>query len=201
MKIKVDIKIFFIIALYLITQNTRVFALTFIFIFLHELGHLITGITIGLKIKKINIHISGLSVEFDNYGKQKDINKIIVDIAGPLINIISLIIAIIIKEEEIAYINLLLAIINLLPIHPLDGGRILKVILSQKFTYKETINYIEIISQYSLITLTSLGSCYLLIEKNIGIFIAILYLWAILLKEKKKNQIIKRAIRSIENNT
>lgn len=201
MKIKVDIKIFFIIALYLITQNTRVFALTFIFIFLHELGHLITGITIGLKIKKINIHISGLSVEFDNYGKQKDINKIIVDIAGPLINIISLIIAIIIKEEEIAYINLLLAIINLLPIHPLDGGRILKVILSQKFTYKETINYIEIISQYSLITLTALGSCYLLIEKNIGIFIAILYLWAILLKEKKKNQIIKRAIRSIENNT
>lgn len=201
MRIKVDIKIFFIICLYIITQNIKIFAITFIFIFLHELGHLVTGITIGLKIKKINIHISGLSVEFENYGKQRNVNKIIVDIAGPLINIISMIIAIIINQMEIAYINLLLATINLLPIYPLDGGRILKVILGRKISYKKTINYVESISQYTLILLTAISSCYLLVEKNIGIFIAILYLWGVILKEKKKNRIVKKAIKSIENNT
>ncbi len=201
MRIKVDVKIFFIIVLYIFMQSTRIFALTFIFILLHELGHLVTGITIGLKIKKINIHISGLSVEFENYGKQKNANKIVVDIAGPLINIIALVIAIIIKQEEIAYINLLLAIVNLLPIYPLDGGRILKTLLRTRFTYKETINYIESISQYTLIILTAIASCYLLIGKNIGIFIAILYLWAIIFKEKRKNKIIRKAIRSVENNT
>ena len=201
MRIKVDVKIFFIIILYIFMQSTKIFALTFIFILLHELGHLVTGITIGLKVKKINIHISGLSVEFENYGKQRNANKIVVDIAGPLINIIALVIAIIIKQEEIAYINLLLAIVNLLPIYPLDVGRILRTLLRKRFTYKETINFIESISQYTLIILTAIASCYLLIGKNIGIFIAILYLWAIIFKEKRKNKIIRKAIRSVENNT
>ena len=201
MRIKVDVKIFFIIILYIFMQSTKIFALTFIFILLHEIGHLVTGITIGLKVKKINIHISGLSVEFENYGKQRNANKIVVDIAGPLINIIALVIAIIIKQEEIAYINLLLAIVNLLPIYPLDGGQILRTLLRKRFTYKETINFIESISQYTLIILTAIASCYLLIGKNIGIFIAILYLWTIIFKEKRKNKIIRKAIRSVENNT
>ena len=201
MRIKVDVKIFFIIILYIFMQSKKIFALTFIFILLHELGHLVTGITIGLKVKIINIHISGLSVEFENYGKQRNANKIVVDIAGPLINIIALVIAIIIKQEEIAYINLLLAIVNLLPIYPLDGGQILRTLLRKRFTYKETINFIESISQYTLIILTAIASCYLLIGKNIGIFIAILYLWAIIFKEKRKNKIIRKAIRSVENNT
>ena len=201
MRIKVDVKIFFIIILYIFMQSTKIFALTFIFILLHELGHLVTGITIGLKVKKINIHISGLSVEFENYGKQRNANKIVVDIAGPLINIIALVIAIIIKQEEIAYINLLLAIVNLLPIYPLDGGQILRTLLRKRFTYKETINFIESISQYTLIILTAIASCYLLIGKNIGIFIAILYLWTIIFKEKRKNKIIRKAIRSVEKNT
>ena len=201
MRIKVDVKIFFIIILYIFMQSTKIFALTFIFILLHELGHLVTGITIGLKVKKINIHISGLSVEFENYGKQRNANKIVVDIAGPLINISALVIAIIIKQEEIAYINLLLAIVNLLPIYPLDGGQILRTLLRKRFTYKETINFIESISQYTLIILTAIASCYLLIGKNIGIFIAILYLWTIIFKEKRKNKIIRKAIRSVENNT
>ncbi len=201
MRIKVDVKIFFIIILYIFMQSTKIFALTFIFILLHELGHLVTGITIGLKVKKINIHISGLSVEFENYGKQRNANKIVIDIAGPLINIIALVIAIIIKQEEIAYINLLLAIVNLLPIYPLDGGQILRTLLRKRFTYKETINFIESISQYTLIILTAIASCYLLIGKNIGIFIAILYLWTIIFKEKRKNKIIRKAIRSVENNT
>ena len=186
MRIKVDVKIFFIIILYIFMQSTKIFALTFIFILLHELGHLVTGITIGLKVKKINIHISGLSVEFENYGKQRNANKIVVDIAGPLINIIALVIAIIIKQEEIAYINLLLAIVNLLPIYPLDGGQILRTLLRKRFTYKETINFIESISQYTLIILTAIASCYLLIGKNIGIFIAIVVQLIITLKNESE---------------
>ena len=66
--------------------------MSFIFILLHELGHAITGVILGLKIKKININVLGLSIEFENYGKERINNKIIIDMAGPVINIISFII-------------------------------------------------------------------------------------------------------------
>lgn len=201
MKIKVDLKIFLIIILYILTKNIEVFAMSFIFILLHELGHAITGIILGLKIKKININVLGLSIEFENYGKERINNKIIIDIAGPAINIISFIIAVIFKKEEIAYINILLAIINLLPIYPLDGGRIVKNVLLKKYNYKQVVGYTEKISKDILIIITAISSILILYIKNVGIFLVIIYLWSIALKEWKKNQIIKRAFQAIQNNT
>ena len=201
MKIKVDLKIFLIIILYILTQNIEVFAMSFIFILLHELGHAITGIILGLKIKKININVFGLSIEFENYGKERINNKIIIDMAGPAINIISFIVAVIFKNKEIAYINILLAIINLLPIYPLDGGRILKNLLLKKHNYKQVVGYTEKISKNTLIIITAVSSLVILYIKNFGIFLVIIYLWSIALKEWKKNQIIKRAFQAIQNNT
>lgn len=201
MKIKVDLKIFLIIILYILTQNIEVFAMSFIFILLHELGHAITGIILGLKIKKININVFGLSIEFENYGKERINNKIIIDMAGPAINIISFIVAVIFKNKEIAYINILLAIINLLPIYPLDGGRIVKNLLLKKHNYKQVVGYTEKISKNTLIIITAVSSLVILYIKNFGIFLVIIYLWSIALKEWKKNQIIKRAFQAIQNNT
>ncbi len=201
MKIKVDLKIFLIIILYILTKNIKVFAISFIFILLHELGHAITGIILGLKIKKININVFGLSIEFENYGKERLNNKIIIDMAGPAINIITFIIAVIFKNEEIAYINILLAIINLLPIYPLDGGRIVKNLLLKSHNYKQVVGYTEKISKDTLIIITAISSIVILYIKNVGIFLIILYLWSIALKEWRKNQIIKRAFQAIQNNT
>lgn len=201
LKIKVDLKIFLIIILYILTKNIKVFAISFIFILLHELGHAITGVILGLKIKKININVFGLSIEFENYGKERLNNKIIIDMAGPAINIITFIIAVIFKNEEIAYINILLAIINLLPIYPLDGGRIVKNLLLKSHNYKQVVGYTEKISKDTLIIITAISSIVILYIKNVGIFLVILYLWSIALKEWKKNQIIKRAFQAIQNNT
>lgn len=201
MKIKVDLKIFLIIILYILTKNIKVFAISFIFILLHELGHAITGVILGLKIKKININVFGLSIEFENYGKERLNNKIIIDMAGPAINIITFIIAVIFKHEEIAYINILLAIINLLPIYPLDGGRIVKNLLLKSHNYKQVVGYTEKISKDTLIIITAISSIVILYIKNVGIFLVILYLWSIALKEWRKNQIIKRAFQAIQNNT
>lgn len=201
LKIKVDLKIFLIIILYILTKNIKVFAISFIFILLHELGHAITGVILGLKIKKININVFGLSIEFENYGKERLNNKIIIDMAGPAINIITFIIAVIFKNEEIAYINILLAIINLLPIYPLDGGRIVKNLLLKSHNYKQVVGYTEKFSKDTLIIITAISSIVILYIKNVGIFLVILYLWSIALKEWRKNQIIKRAFQAIQNNT
>lgn len=201
MKIKVDLKIFLIIILYILTKNIEIFAFSFIFILLHELGHAITGIILGLRIKKININALGVSIEFENYGKERIKNKIIIDLAGPLVNLILCTVTILLKNEEIAYINLALAIINLLPIYPLDGGRIIKNLLLKKYNYKKTIMCIEKISKTTLISMSMISSIIILYFKNIGIFLVIIYLWSIFIKECQKNKIVKKALQTIKNNT
>lgn len=201
MKAKVDLKIFFILLLYTLTQKVEIFTITFIFIILHEIGHIVSGILLGLKINKLQLNIAGISLEFKNYGKERKINNIIVDLAGPLINLISAIIGIFIKLEIIIYVNAMLFIINMLPIYPLDGGRILKNILLYKNTYKQTIKTMETISKYTLIILSIFASILILSFKNISIFILVIYLWGIYIKERHKNQLIKRVYQTIENNT
>ncbi len=201
MKAKVDLKIFFILLLYILTQKVEIFTITFIFIILHEIGHIVSGILLGLKINKLQLNIAGISLEFKNYGKERKINNIIIDLAGPLINLISAIIGIFIKLEIIIYVNAMLFIINMLPIYPLDGGRILKNILLYKNSYKQTIKTMETISKYTLIILSIFASILILSFKNISIFILVIYLWGIYIKERHKNQLIKRVYQTIENNT
>lgn len=200
MKAKVDLKIFFIILLYILTQKVEIFTITFIFIILHEIGHIVSGILLGLKINKLELNIAGISLEFKNYGKERKLNNIIIDLAGPIINLLSAVIGVFIQSEIIIYINAMLFIINMLPIYPLDGGRILKNILLYKNTYKQTIKTMETISKYTLIILSIFASILILSFKNISIFILIIYLWGIYIKERHKNQLIKRAYQTIENN-
>lgn len=201
MKIKLDLKLFLIIIFYILTKNIKIFALSFIFIFIHELGHIIAGISLGLKITKINITILGFSIEFENYGKERQINRIIIDFAGPIVNFIIVIISAILGVEQLFYINLILTIINLLPIFPLDGGRILKTILLYKFSYKETMKKVEKISINTMIVLTFISSIAVLYFKNISFFLIAIYLWYLILKENKKNKIIQKVFKVIENNT
>ena len=179
MKAKVDFKIFFILLLYIVTQKVDIFAITFVFIILHEIGHIISGILLGLKINKLELNIAGISLEFKNYGKERKINNIIIDLAGPVINLLSAIIGLWIQSEIIIYVNAMLFIINMLPIYPLDGGRILKNILLYKNTYKQTIKMIETIAKYTLIILSIFASILILSFKNISIFVLIIYLWGI----------------------
>jgi len=195
MKIKLDLKIFLIVLVYILTKNIRIFALSFIFIFV------ISGITVGLKLKKININFLGFSIEFENYGKERRINRVIIDAAGPAVNLIIVIMAAILGVAELFYINLVLLLINLLPIFPLDGGRILKTLLLHKYSYKETMKKIEKISINTAIMLTFISSISVLYFKNISFFLITIYFWYLILKENKKNKIVQKAFKVIENNT
>lgn len=55
MKIKVDLKIFLIIVLFIITRQLEIYSIFMIFIFIHELAHLLAGVLCGLKPEKLEI--------------------------------------------------------------------------------------------------------------------------------------------------
>ena len=85
----------------------------------------------------------------------------------------------------IIYSNLLLVLFNTLPILPLDGGRILKGILHIYLGKNKAEKYSCNISFGALIILTAISSIAILYFKNIAIFLGVIFLWILYLKEEK----------------
>lgn len=53
MNIKVDLKIFIFLFLFILTNQSAIYLLLLAFAILHEIGHLIMGICLGLKPQSI----------------------------------------------------------------------------------------------------------------------------------------------------
>ena len=169
------------------------------FILIHELAHILSGIILGLKPKKINFTLAGFSIEFEekivkNYiskSKTRLKNKIIIDLSGPIVNLILSIIFILLRNPDFTYANLLIFLVNIMPILPLDGGRVLKNILLYKYTFRTVNSVIVEISRINLIILTLIGSIIIVHLKNPLIAIFIIYLWGQFIKEKHYSNMIK----------
>lgn len=184
-----------------------------LFALLHELGHLFAGIMLKMKVKKMAIMPAGFSVEFslkENDYNQKILNsnllevkKIIVALAGPITNILVIIIIKLINIQNnitynIIYANFLIALFNLLPIYPLDGGRILKSIICLKLNRKEAIIYVNRISNLILFIITFLTSILIYYWKNWLILVILAYLWYITLKENKVSKVKMKLYEALE---
>ena len=118
--------------------------ISFISILIHEFSHIILAMMRGSKFNNFQMHIYGARVDLLDVDELNYKEKLLIYIVGPLSNICIAIIFILINyyvrfelSEIIVTINIGLAIFNLLPAYPLDGARILEVILSRKMLYKE----------------------------------------------------------------
>lgn len=197
MTIKLNLNIFLFLLLFFIINQIKIYSLMMIFAFIHELSHLIFGLALGFKPDILRIMPLGFSIEFKT--EVKDYNKkiinsnmlavkeILISVAGPAINILIVIVGLICNiQNEIIYANLLIAMFNLLPIYPLDGGRIFKNMAKIIFGNRKANSYINIVSNTCFIMITMIASILILIYKNIAIFIIILFLLGLIIKENKR---------------
>lgn len=217
MEFKIDLKIFLFLILFYFTRQIETYVIIIIFAIFHELGHLLAGLAMGMKPEKIELMPYGLSISFrlkpDDYnrrvlnGNLLIIKKILVALAGPITNLIILLVVISVKSERIfsssiVYANLLLILFNLMPLYPLDGGRILKGILHILLGKKKSERYINSFSFIALIIITFFASIAIFYLENISIFLITIYLWALYIKQdivfRRKNKIYDLIEKTIE---
>lgn len=181
--ILIEIENLFIIILisFFFSDKIKVFLTSYyvcyMFILFHELSHIMFAMFFGKKIEKIKLSIAGVCVTFNNNGELEIVKNLIIYMAGPLANIC---LAIMFNNIDFVFeINVFLAILNLVPIYPLDGYNILSLFFSKK-----TIKNFEI----CFLSLLFLISIFIIIKSfNPSLFIFFVYV--MLIKYVSKNHI------------
>jgi len=210
MQVKIDLKIIiFVLFFYAIGRYELLYILLLICVVIHELAHTLVGILLNREIQCFTIMPIGAYISFktdvNSYnkkiinGSENNLKKLIIALAGPIINIIFAIVFSF-KEEYIliTYINMILAIFNLLPIYPMDGGRIVKEILTILYGRRKALKYSNIVSNISLIITSIIVIMFCLITKSILLAISIIYLIYIRKKEIDRYNLIERMYKILE---
>lgn len=67
MSIKIDLKIFLFAILFWFTKQIRLYAVLMIFALVHELGHMICGLILGLKPGSMKVNPFGFQILFKEH--------------------------------------------------------------------------------------------------------------------------------------
>lgn len=135
----------------------NILAVTYLTMLFHELSHTIAAIAIGLRVDKIILYPFGVNLRLKNKFVHSLFDEIILYMSGPLFNIIFALCALIgygISQNYVLqylyFMNIALFVCNMLPIFPLDGGVILKKILSYFLGSKTAAQIMKVISFFML---------------------------------------------------
>lgn len=113
-------------------------------VLIHEISHVIMARLLGVKVTEIELLPFGGQAKIEDFTGLEPDHEIYIALSGPIISL-SLAGIFYFLQDRIASvylplfinINLLLGLFNLCPALPMDGGRILRAVLSQVWGYKK----------------------------------------------------------------
>ncbi|AXK82524.1 site-2 protease family protein [Pseudolabrys taiwanensis] len=161
--------------------------LLFLCVLLHEFGHIFTARAFGVQTPYVTLLPIGGVAQLERIPEEPG-QEFLIAIAGPLVNVaITLLLIVAFGADlqmsaatsvdntaiplvnRLAAVNLFLALFNLIPAFPMDGGRVLRALLASRFGYVRATGIAASIGQFVAFVLGFIG----LLANPILIFIAI----------------------------
>ena len=167
--------------------NTLVFiVLLFLCVLLHEFGHIFTARAFGVNTPYVTLLPIGGVAQLERI-PEEPWEEFLIAIAGPMVNIVITLLLVYVAGanlapdaaavasaqismiDRLAIVNLFLALFNLIPAFPMDGGRVLRAALASKWGYVRATEISASIGQFVAFALGFIGLLY----NPLLIFIAI----------------------------
>ena len=149
-------------------------------ILFHELGHILMALKLKWNIDKVIILPLGALTIFNEKINKPIIQEFLICISGPLFQILIFIINFLfINNQKIYNYNLFILLLNLIPILPLDGSKIINLILNKFFSFK----FSHILSIYISIIMIIVLIFLNMFNFNLVIFITLIFNFIKTLKE------------------
>jgi stage IV sporulation protein FB len=117
-------------------------------VFIHEMGHVVAAKSFGWKVREVQLLPFGGVAVVDELGTVPVHEELAVTLAGPFQHVWLIVVAVAMKivdpwnSEWWSYfiqVNLMIGLFNLLPVLPLDGGRVLQCLFSYMISYHRAI--------------------------------------------------------------
>ncbi|MBQ8891512.1 MAG: hypothetical protein IJ068_01445 [Bacilli bacterium] len=173
-KIKLDNSFYLFLILIILTGMFKEFSFVIVLLIFHELGHAITGKLLKWNLVSITFYPYGGVTLFEKLENSSIKEELIILLMGPIIQIITYLILIyFFKYSYIKNYHMSILIFNMLPILPLDGGKLLNLILNKKFNYLNSF-YISFI--ISFITIFLLILFCIFYYHNLNLFLMSIFL-------------------------
>ena len=152
-RVSVNIFILLFVAAAIISGTLPEYLLTLLFIFAHEAGHVTAAILTRATVYSIRLLPVGFNAGIDD-GTCTRGRRIFIFASGPCVSFLLAVLAAVLMHFNITnslvklgiYANLYLGIFNLLPVLPLDGGKIAMELLSAEFGVLRTGKVLQLFS-------------------------------------------------------
>ena len=173
------------------------FITSYICALIHELAHIITAKLLRVGISHIELHPFGVCARLSSDVISNPASEILISISGPLCSLALAIAGYVINAPEYFVLcNGAMAAVNLLPILPLDGGRIMRAGLCMKTGAVSAYNTATKISRVPLILLFLLAIYSLVTNRfNFSLILIGVFLFANLLTEQ--HNVSRQAVREL----
>ncbi len=146
--------------------GVEIVGLAFASILLHELGHAFVARSKGVRIAGIELGFFGGAAKMIDLPKTAN-DELAIAAAGPIVSLVLAGLGLALGSvthvpilEWIGWTNLILAAFNLIPALPMDGGRILRALLTRKFDYVKATDLAVKVARATAIAFVGVGLVY-----------------------------------------